>query len=183
MFRTYGMPLLVSTLLYMMQFIGVGFRKTDVVNVELIRDKAAEYDLLTSKTFSEGEFKEGLEDFGLQFELEYLQFSAFNEDTRKASSRQISDELSEFHRVSAECGFLNFLSNEKAMLPEVYYLVFACDWKQADPTRLVRLAGNELKTYFKFNSSWYLWLHNYSAKRSYPELGVPLVLEITNKTT
>ncbi len=163
-----------------MQFIGLGFRKSDDVDLEAIRGKAAEYDLLASKVFSEGEFREGLEDFSVHYELEYLQLAAFNENDKKASSRQISDELSEFHRVSAECGFLNFLSNEKEKFPEVYYVIFACDWNQADPTRLVRLASDELKTYFTFNSSWYLWLFNYSAKRSYPELHVPLVLEIAN---
>lgn len=161
-----------------MQFIGLGFRKSDGVNLDLIRDKSAKCDLLASKVISEGDFREGLEDFGVHFELEYLQLAAFNEDSKKASSRQISDELSEFHRVSQESSLLNFLSAEKASFPETYYLVFACDWKQGDPTRLVRLASDELKTYFTFNSSWYLWLHNYSAKRSYPELHVPLVLEI-----
>lgn len=161
-----------------MQFIGLGFKKSDGVNLELIRDKASEYDLLASKVIGEGDFREGLEDFSVHFELEYLQLAAFNENDKKASSRQISDELSEFHRVSAECGFLNFLTNESRSFPETYYVIFACDWNQADPTRLVRLASNELKTYFRFNSSWYLWLFNYSAKRHYPEPGVPLVLEI-----
>lgn len=161
-----------------MQFIGIGFRKSDHVNMELIRDKAAEHDLLTSKTFGVGEFKQGLEDFGLHFELEYLQFSAFNENDRKASSKQISDELSEFHRVSAECGFLNFITAEKDFFPETYYVVFACDWYKPDPTRLERITVDELKPYFKRNNSWYMWLFNYSAKRYYPKLDLPLIIEI-----
>ncbi|MNK00470.1 hypothetical protein D3C87_182550 [compost metagenome] len=163
-----------------MQFIGLGFKKSDKANLEAICDKASEYDLLASKVIGEGDFREGLEDFSVHFELEYLQLAAFNENEKKASSRQISDELSEFHRVSAECGFLSFLANELDSFPETYYVIFACDWKQADPTRLVRVASNDLKTYFRFNNSWYLWLFNYSAKRHYPELDVPLVLEIAN---
>ncbi|MGV3612679.1 MAG: hypothetical protein ACO1N0_17095 [Fluviicola sp.] len=164
-----------------MQFIGIGFRKSDGVDLGLIRDKAAEYDLLASKVISEGNFREGLEDFSGQFELECLQLAAFNEDSKKASSRQISDELSEFHRVSQESSLLNFLSAEKASFPQTYYLVFACDWNAADPTRLELIASDALKPYFKRNNSWYLWLYNYSAKRYYPMLDLPLVLEIANK--
>ncbi|AEA43185.1 hypothetical protein [Fluviicola taffensis] len=164
-----------------MQFIGIGFKNSDAVNLNFIRDKAAKYDLLASKIISEGGFIEGLTDFSSHFELDCLQLAAFNADDRKASSRQISDELSEFNRVSKESSFLNFLSHEKDGFPDVYYVIFACDWNQADPTRLVRLASNELKTYFKFNNSWYLWLYNYSAKRYYPKLDLPLVLEINNK--
>ena len=161
-----------------MQFIGLGFRKSDEVNLEAIRDKAAAYDLLASKTMGEGHFKEGMEDFSIHFELEYLQLAAFNEDDRKARSRQISDELSEYHRISEECGFLNFLDKEKASFPETYYLIFACDWEPGDPARLERVPVDELKPYFKRNNSWYLWLYNYSAKRYYPKLDLPLVIEI-----
>lgn len=166
-----------------MQFIGIGFRKSDSVMMELIRDKAAAYDLLASKTLSEGGFREGLEDFSEHVELELLQFAAYNENDRKASSRQISDELLTFHRDSAANGFLDFLTAEKSALPATYYLVFACDWNAGDPVRLERLAVDEIKPYFKRNSSWYLWLYNYSAKRHYPKLDLPLVLEINNGTT
>lgn len=163
-----------------MQFTGIGFRKSDRVDLEWIRDKAAEYDLLASNTFSEGNFNEGLEDFAAHFELDLLQLAAYNEDDRKASSRQVSDELLAFHDNPAANSFLDFLTAEKAFLPGMVYLVFACDWRKPDPVRLERIKTDELKPYFKRNSSWYLWLYNYSAKRHYPKLDVPLVLEIAN---
>jgi hypothetical protein len=164
-----------------MQFIGIGFKSLDVVDLELIRGKAADYDLLASKNMSEGGFREGLVDFSSHFDLSLLQFAAFNEDDKKASSRQISDELMSFHRDSKENSFLNFLTAEKASFPQTFYLFFACDWNQADPTRLEKITIDELKPYFKRNNSWYLWLYNYSAKRYYPKLDLPLVLEITNR--
>lgn len=163
-----------------MQFIGTGLRKADHTNFELIRDKASAYDLLVSKTISEGHFREGLQDFATHLDLSLLQFSAFNEDDKKASSRQISDELMEYHRVSKDLGFLNFLSSETAILPKTYYLLFACDWNEANPLRFEKINGKELKDYFKRNNSWYLWLYNYSARRYHPKLDLPLVLEITN---
>lgn len=162
-----------------MQFIGIGFKKSDGVDLALIRDKAAEYDLLASKTFSEGDFLEGLEDFADQVELDLLQLAAYNEYDRKASSRQVSDELLAFHDNPAANSFLDFLTDAQMPFPGTYYLVFACDWQKPDPVRLERLQTDELKPYFKRNSSWYLWLYNYSAKRHYPKLDVPLVLVIT----
>lgn len=164
-----------------MQFIGTGFRKTDHPDFDLIRDKAAAYDLLVSKTISEGHFREGLQDFASFLDLSLLQFSAFNEDDKKASSRQISDELMEYHRVSKDQGLLDFLSSETVLLPRTYYLLFACDWQAANPVRLEKINSRELKDYFKRNNSWYLWLYNYSARRYYPKLDLPLILEITNE--
>lgn len=163
-----------------MQFIGTGFRNTDHTNFDLIRDKAAAYDLLVSKTISEGHFREGLQDFVSFMDLSLLQFSAFNEDDKKASSRQISDELMEYYRTSKEQGLLNFLSSETALLPKTYYLLFACDWHAGKPVRLEKINSRELKDHFKRNNSWYLWLYNYSARSYYPKLDLPLILEITN---
>lgn len=161
-----------------MQFVGIGFRKSDRVDLELIRDKAAEYDLLASKTFSEGNFKEGLEEFADHFELDLLQLAAYNADDRKASSRQVSDELLAFQENPGPNSFLDFMTDAQIPFPGTYYLVFACDWQKPDPVRLERLAAAHLKPYFERNASWYLWLYNYSAKRHYSKLDVPLVLEI-----
>lgn len=163
-----------------MQFIGIGFVKTDYVDFERIRDRAAAHDLLVSKTISEGRFREGLQNFSLHFDLSVCQFSAFNEDDKKASSGQISTELMQFHRDSTETGFLKFLDSEITVLPKAFYVLFACDWNETDPVRLEKIHLKDIKDYFQRNNSWYLWLYNYSAKSYYPKLDVPLVLEITN---
>jgi hypothetical protein len=163
-----------------MQFIGTGFRTTDEVDFNLIRNQAAMHDLLISKTISEGNFREGLQDFASHFDLSLVQFSAFNEDDKKASSRQISDELMEFHRSSKESNFLHFFATEATALPGKFYLLFACDWNAGEPIRFEKIRLKYLKDYFKRNNSWYLWLYNYSAKAYYPKPDLPLILEITN---
>jgi len=164
----------------MMQFIGTGFRHADNVNFEMIRDRASGYDLLVSKTITGGPFREGLQNFASLLNLEVFQFSAFNEDDRKASSKQISDNLMAFHDHVKEDAFTHFFTTEIKVLPKTFYMIFACDWISGNPVRLERIQCKELKQYFERNNSWYLWLYNYSAKRYYPKLDLPLILEITN---
>lgn len=163
-----------------MQFIGIGFRHADNVNFEMIRDRASGHDLLVSKTITGGPFTEGLQDFASLLNLEVFQFSAFNEDDKKASSKQISDNLMAFHDQGKEDHFLKFFIAEMQVLPKTFYLIFACDWMPGNPVRLEKIQFKELTPYFKRNNSWYLWLYNYSAKRYYPKLELPLILEITN---
>ena len=164
-----------------MQFIGTGFKLTDKANYDLIRDKASDHDLLVSKTITDGPFREGLQDFTSLLDIEVFQFSAFNEDDKKASSRQISDNLMAFHDQGKEDHFITFFTTELQVLPKTVYLIFACDWMPGNPVRLERIQLKELKSYFERNNSWYLWLYNYSAKRYYPKLDLPLILEITKE--
>jgi len=163
-----------------MEFIGIGVKQSEKYHSESVRDKAAGHDLLVSKTISIGRFREGLEDFSSFFDLSLFQFSAFSEETRKASSRQISAELAEFHSESKQNSFLNFLTEGKDALPETFYLIFASEWFPGEPVRLEKIRLSELKSYFTRNNSWYLWIYNYSAKSYYPKLEIPLVLEVIN---
>jgi len=165
-----------------MEFIGIGLKQSDDTTTafDLIRDKAAEHDLLVSKTISHGHFRDGLANFSAFKEVSLLQFSAFDEASKTASSRQISTELIEYKSTDTEVNFLNFLTEETAALPETFYLIFACDWFEADPIRLEKIAIADLKAHFKRNTSWYLWLYNYGAERYYPQLELPLVLEVRN---
>lgn len=163
-----------------MHFIGIGLRKTTQINFDLIRDQAAQYDLLLSKTIGEGHFREGLSDFSSHLDLSLYQCSAFNEDDKRASSRQISDDLMTFYRYSGETGLLSFLDSETSALPGSFYLLFAGDWNKAAPVRFEKLKLKDLKDYFRRNNSWYQWLYNYSAGSYYPQLNLPLILEITS---
>jgi len=164
-----------------MECIGIGFKRTDTVHPEIIQEKAGAYDLLASKNLSQGHFREGITDFCEHFKLDFLQLAAFDEETRKASSRIISSQLTAFHDTGEEPGFLRFIRNEGAAFPGTFYLIFACDWNQGDPVRLEKMSLQELNGYFTRNNSWYLWIFNYSARRFFPQLGVPLIIELTTK--
>jgi len=163
-----------------MECIAIAFRHTDNVNSDTIRDKAAAHDLLASKNLSQGRFRESVTNFCEHFDLDFLQLAAFDEETRKASSRILSWQLTAFQHDGEEPGFLRFLHNEESALPETFYLIFACDWDEGDPVRLEKIPLRELNDYFTRNNSWYLWLYNYTARRYFPKLEVPLIIEVTN---
>ena len=168
-----------------MEYVGLAFpsREMQFINDELTA-AAAKSDLKLIPQINSNidiEVRGGVSSFISAYDIALLQIVRYSALNKNITSSDISQNLAEYFKRKSSADLIDFLFNNKHLLPTNYFLIFAFEWHDGDFVRYNKTHVDTLGNFFLSNNSWYFWLYDFEKKYSIPNLDIPLIIEIDNK--
>ncbi|MEE9372813.1 MAG: hypothetical protein V3V00_07135 [Saprospiraceae bacterium] len=165
-----------------MDFIGIGINRNEFGTelLQVLKDNCYPnlYLKLTEGSRMDPEIEKGVNHLSKHKDLEVVQYDL--QDETVFTSNNLSQDLIKPFIDQGDSLFLKYLEQIQIYLPNRYYLVFGFEWYEADRIRFISLKGSDLTDYFSKNNGWNLMLYSIENDEFYPDLDVPLIIEVDN---
>ena len=165
-----------------MQYVGIALDKPSELLLGAF-ETADEFDLhiFEDTSLTDIEVREGLHYFCQKFNCTI--FKVVRASTKKGdnTSSGVDENLFAYYEGTESNHILNFLKKYRRFLPEKFFLLFGFEWDADRSVRFETISLNDLEGFFKRQRSWYLWLYSPSNNYFYPDLDIPLIIEIVNE--
>lgn len=166
-----------------MQYIAIGYRSCDKIDLEKLEYEAGNHDLKVVPCDNDQidpEVRNGVVSFIKAFDLQPLQLIRLSTEKQDQTSGGVDQNLFEYSMGQAEPNLIKFLHSSKDILPLKYYLIFAFEWNKNQPVRYREFCLDELSEFLFKNGSWYFRLYDFLHNSFTSELDFPLIVEIEN---
>lgn len=167
-----------------MEYISLAIPKETGDIVSTIEIKSNNYDLkLVHQTVEniDEEVRSGMLSLINCFNLLMFKIIKLSTSNKNSTSSDINQNLINFFLGKEKSNLIDFLTINRNILPQKYFIIFAFEWYEGELCRYKKIRINELSNYFIENNSWYLWLYDYTKNYEIPDLDIPLILEIDNE--
>lgn len=166
-----------------MEYIAIGIIKEEKQLTSKLEIDANQYDLKLIQQVNEEidkEVQDGVLSFMRRFNLLLFKIIKLSNSKENHTSSDVSQSLIDYFIGQDKSSIIEFLTDNRNILPRKYFLIFAFEWHKGELCRYKKIKSKDLGKYFLDNNSWYLWLYDHLKDYDKPNLDIPLVLEIDN---